>query len=384
MKIRSLLLGSAAAMTAVTTANAADIIIPEPEVVEYVRVCDAAGEGYFYIPGSETCLRISGYAQYEMNFDGNDENFVPTVGNDVIANPTPSIDILDNGDAYDKAWEARLLFEAWRQTELGELTTVLRLTAGGDIDWQHDVNRLDRFLGQTDANVTDIDIIGARDLMVDRAYFELAGLRIGLDVSLWDTIGFGGPADAYNVGGPVTGVVRYTADFGPATFALSLEEDTSSADYLPAAVASVGFAPADFSANLAVAVQHVDVVPAGADRTLWGVKGNASYDFGPGAIGAGFQYSGNGWGDLTMYNTSYEWVLGADVTFDATEALELGLGFQYGINEATSPITLGTDDDWIIGALASYDITETLNTNLRLRYDEDDDWSARLRFRSSF
>ena len=375
MKIKSLLLGSAAAMVAVSTANAADIVIPEPEMIEYVRVCDAAGDGYFYIPGGETCLKISGYAQYELNFDGNDENIVPAAGPDIF----------NNGDAFDTAWEARLLFEAWRDTELGELTTVLRLTAGGDVDWQTNVDRIDRMVsGQTDADVNDIDLIGARYLRVDRAYFELAGLRIGLDVSLWDPIGFGGPADAFNVGGPVTGVIRYTANFGPTTFALSLEEDTSQADYLPAAVASVGFEPGDFSTNIAVAVQHVDLIPAGADRTLWGVKANASYEFGPTTIGAGLQYSGNGWGDMTMYNTNYQWVLGTDVKFDATEALELGLGFQYGINQATDPTTLGTDDDWTIGASASYDITDTLNTNLRLRYNDDDEWSARLRFRSSF
>ncbi|RKF05356.1 porin, partial [Oceaniradius stylonematis] len=65
MKIKSLLLGSAAAMMAVSTAQAADIIIPEPEVVEYVRVCDAAGTGFFYIPGTETCLRIHGYVRYD-------------------------------------------------------------------------------------------------------------------------------------------------------------------------------------------------------------------------------------------------------------------------------------------------------------------------------
>ena len=29
--------------------------------VDYVRVCDAYGSGYFYIPGTETCLAIGGY-----------------------------------------------------------------------------------------------------------------------------------------------------------------------------------------------------------------------------------------------------------------------------------------------------------------------------------
>ena len=59
MKLKSLLFGSAAALVAVSGARAADaVVIPEPEAVEYVRVCDAAGTGYFYIPGTETCLKI--------------------------------------------------------------------------------------------------------------------------------------------------------------------------------------------------------------------------------------------------------------------------------------------------------------------------------------
>src|SRR5690554_2676296 len=68
MNIKSLLLGSAAAAVAFTGAQAADaIVIAEPEPMEYVRICDAYGAGYFYIPGTETCLRISGWVRYEVN-----------------------------------------------------------------------------------------------------------------------------------------------------------------------------------------------------------------------------------------------------------------------------------------------------------------------------
>ncbi|MFK3668499.1 porin, partial [Ochrobactrum teleogrylli] len=67
MNIKSLLLGSAAALVAASGAQAADAIVaPEPEAVEYVRVCDAYGAGYFYIPGTETCLRIHGYVRYDV------------------------------------------------------------------------------------------------------------------------------------------------------------------------------------------------------------------------------------------------------------------------------------------------------------------------------
>ncbi|HSO47440.1 MAG TPA: porin, partial [Rhizobiaceae bacterium] len=60
MTIKSLLLGSAAVLVAATGARAADAIVAEPEPVEYVRVCDAYGSGWFYIPGTETCLKFDG------------------------------------------------------------------------------------------------------------------------------------------------------------------------------------------------------------------------------------------------------------------------------------------------------------------------------------
>lgn len=69
MNIKSLLLGSAVAAVAATGARAADaIVIAEPEPMEYVRICDVYGAGFFYIPGTETCLRIGGYMRYEMRY----------------------------------------------------------------------------------------------------------------------------------------------------------------------------------------------------------------------------------------------------------------------------------------------------------------------------
>ena len=69
MNIKSLLLGSAAALVAATGARAADaIIIAEPEPMEYVRICDMYGAGFFYIPGTENCLKIGGYVRYEMRY----------------------------------------------------------------------------------------------------------------------------------------------------------------------------------------------------------------------------------------------------------------------------------------------------------------------------
>lgn len=57
---KSLLLGTAAGLFAVASAHAADLPSKKAAAVEYVRVCSTMGEGFFYIPGTETCLKIGG------------------------------------------------------------------------------------------------------------------------------------------------------------------------------------------------------------------------------------------------------------------------------------------------------------------------------------
>ncbi len=72
MKLKSLLFGSAAVIAAGTGAQAADL--PTVEPVEYVRICDAFGTGFYYIPGTDTCLRISGYVRVESQYVGGNDN----------------------------------------------------------------------------------------------------------------------------------------------------------------------------------------------------------------------------------------------------------------------------------------------------------------------
>ncbi|MDE2362239.1 MAG: porin [Hyphomicrobiales bacterium] len=61
MKVaKSLLLGSAAVLATVAGAQAADLPTRKAAPVQYVKICDAYGAGFFYIPGTDTCLRVGG------------------------------------------------------------------------------------------------------------------------------------------------------------------------------------------------------------------------------------------------------------------------------------------------------------------------------------
>ena len=135
MNIKSLLLGSAAALVAVTGARAADaVVVAEPEPVEYVRVCDAYGAGFFYIPGTETCLKISGYLRYDAQA-GDD----PYTGFD--------------SETWRKHTRATLRFDARSETELGTLRSYL------ETSFDYDAGRQD----------TDIDDDGDFDSFADQS-----------------------------------------------------------------------------------------------------------------------------------------------------------------------------------------------------------------------
>ena len=58
--VKSLLLGSAAGLAAMTGAQAADLPV-KAKPVEYVKICSLYGAGFYYIPGTDTCIRIGGH-----------------------------------------------------------------------------------------------------------------------------------------------------------------------------------------------------------------------------------------------------------------------------------------------------------------------------------
>jgi len=68
--VKSLLLASAAGLVATAGAQAADLPV-KAKAVEYVKICSLYGVGFYYIPGTDTCIRIGGHLRSEWGFFGN-------------------------------------------------------------------------------------------------------------------------------------------------------------------------------------------------------------------------------------------------------------------------------------------------------------------------
>ncbi len=219
MNIKSLLLGSAAAMVAVSGASAADAIIAaEPEPVEYVRVCDAFGAGYFYIPGTETCLKISGFVRFDVGFQGDNADYSRNADDD----PTRS---------YTTTTRGRLNIQAKEDTELGLLHAYIRIQADIGPD-------------NSDENTGSTYDGGA---VFDQAYFELGGLVAGYTETTWvsskngGASGFGSHSDnglAYGYG--QSNQIGYNFTGSNWFAAISANDDGDGSSYMPDFTGRVG------------------------------------------------------------------------------------------------------------------------------------------------
>lgn len=78
MTFRPIFLGAAAVAFATGgSAGAADLPLPEAPDYGYVRICNAFGTGFSYIPGTDTCLKIGGYVRAESHWVAGDPSFGP-------------------------------------------------------------------------------------------------------------------------------------------------------------------------------------------------------------------------------------------------------------------------------------------------------------------
>jgi len=113
-----LALAAAAVVGLAGTAQAADLAKKAPAAADYVKVCDAYGAGFFYIPGTDTCLKIGGYVRFEVR-----------TGNHNLTLGAPGIGL--GSKRFENALNTRtrfnLNFDARTNTELGLLRSYIEV-----------------------------------------------------------------------------------------------------------------------------------------------------------------------------------------------------------------------------------------------------------------
>jgi hypothetical protein len=170
---KSLIIGAGLASVAVSGSFAADLPMAEP--VEYVKVCDTYGKGYFYIPGTDTCLKISGLVRMDLKAEQDDAS-IDEAGNDFYTDV-----------------RARLQVDARSETEWGTLRSFIE------------------YEGRSDSNGGYDD--GASTVNVRQAFVQFAGFTAGrLSRSLYDFVPYKTIGDLFS--DEQVNTFAYTASFG--------------------------------------------------------------------------------------------------------------------------------------------------------------------------
>src|SRR5262245_41332223 len=196
--LKSLLLGTAAGLVAVAGAQAADMPV-KAAPVQYVKICSLYGDGFYYIPGTDTCLKMGGYlrvqAEYNMGGGG-------VVAGDSAGGMTGQarFDRVDTND-FNYRVRGAISWDVRQQTEYGTLRTYIRFGA-------------ENTTPQATGGGTTFNPFW------DRAFIQFAGFTVGRSQSFFDLVTYGGAFSYHNVrvsgdtGASGQNLWAYTAQFG--------------------------------------------------------------------------------------------------------------------------------------------------------------------------
>jgi hypothetical protein len=218
--VNRLLLGSAAGIFVIAKAQAADVPV-KAQPTEYVKVCSLYGAGFWYIPGTDTCIKLGGavYLMVGENWNGQTSNPIGT----------PSGGAGDGGGQFSRDGtnylgmhqRGALSMDVRTQTDYGTARSYISL--GADWSTQAYEGNTNPILGTAAPATTN-----TTGVFVDRAFVQFAGFTIGRIRSFFDINSTYGIIGARNLGDTSTSGIlglAYTWQFaGGLSTSFSLED----------------------------------------------------------------------------------------------------------------------------------------------------------------
>ena len=263
--VKGLLLGSAAVLAASSGAMAADLPV-KAKAVEYVKVCSLYGPGFYFIPGTDTCIKLGGYLRVDVLANTNSDH----TGN--YAGAGGAQNRFTNG----YTWRSRedLNVDTRTATEYGVVRTFFDAT----FSWTSDSYGAGAAAGSTvyspigtsaAPNNASSGGVAAGTVGVYYAFIQFAGFTMGKAVSQFSAPWANYPGNNFDGlvggGGTITGVNQftYTAQFGNGvSLSLSAQDQTA---YYQAGVNNIlaggAYGTSDYAGTIApdlVAMLRVD------------------------------------------------------------------------------------------------------------------------------
>lgn len=171
--VKSLLLGSAAGLMAVAGAQAADLPV-KAAPVEYVKICSLYGAGFYYLPGTDICVKIGGYVrgQYYVN------NGTAPSANPFFQGPVLDQQTRAHGNDFVLRARTIMTMDTRAQTEWGTVRTYMNIGFTYDSNGQ----------GGTTASVVGGSPGPGLSLYANRAFIQWAGFTFGRAQSFYDEL----------------------------------------------------------------------------------------------------------------------------------------------------------------------------------------------------
>jgi hypothetical protein len=209
--VKRVLLGSAAGVFAVAGAQAADLAV-KAKPVEYVKVCSLYGAGFWYVPGTDTCIKIGAFVKLQAGYNLNQGGpFMMGVASNGAGDTSGRHTRTDTSE-FSFNNRAAVSFDMRTQTEYGTLRSYFDAF----------------FQTQSSAGAGQLSSISLGNT---RAFVQFAGFTVGRMRSFFDlyfqgTYAFNGART--NNDTSATGIIgaAYTWQFGGGLSAsLSLEDN---------------------------------------------------------------------------------------------------------------------------------------------------------------
>ena len=206
------ILGTAAGLMTIGSAQAADLPV-KAKPIEYVKVCSLYGAGFWYIPGTDTCMKIGGYLRVDTTFNGS-----------IHGQPAWNGDLGQRNrymDYFASRSRMALQFDTRTATEYGVVRTFAQADFQFSTQGSNTTNPVN-FTGSpsTGTNTSLLNNVGEGYVAIEYVFIQFAGFTFGKAASAYATPwqGFPGNNSSFLMGGQNTdtGVnqIQYTAQFG--------------------------------------------------------------------------------------------------------------------------------------------------------------------------
>jgi hypothetical protein len=332
--VKSLLLGTAAGLVAVAGAQAADLPV-KAKPVQYVKICSLYGAGFYYIPGTDTCIKVGGWVRMQMGYgyNGNMSNG-PLAAN---ANNRTTNDFMTRNRGYITA-------DARSQTEYGTLRAYIAVGLSND----NPLPGMATSAGTAPAFGVTQGAQTAVGFSANRAFIQLGGFTAGLAQSFYDftdnaSLAYNG-ATAWYAAGTTTGdpgwqVLAYTAQLGnglSATFSIENPHDGLVTQYAVAGTAAIAV-PSTVASSSAIGIEGNKMPDFVANLRVDQAWGSAQ-------LMAAVHDASSGYYDATLGahpGNAYGWAFGGGIKVNLPmlgqgDYIDMQAGYSIGANKYTS------------------------------------------------